>query len=117
MSKLQASAKMKIREGMLEALKKHAAKSIEQAKRNTETLQFDWFINSDGTECEIREIFASSEAALAHLSVLREWSVTLFVDLVSSHSVTIYGAPSPELLEKVKEGGTDVKVFSILAGF
>ena len=43
--------------------------------------------------------------------------MTLFVDLVSSHSVTIYGAPSPELLEKVKEGGTDVIVFSILAGF
>jgi hypothetical protein len=62
------------------------------------------------------EIFESSEAALAHRSNLRDLSLRLFGKLVSPHLVIIYGDPSPELLEKVKEGGVDVKVFSFLAG-
>jgi quinol monooxygenase YgiN len=117
MSKLQVSAKMKIHEGMGKALRRHAVESVLQAKKkDIGTLQFDWFISSDGAECEIREIFESSEAALAHRSNLRELSLTLFGKLVSPNLVTIYGDPSPELLEKVKEGGVDVKVFSFLAG-
>jgi quinol monooxygenase YgiN len=108
---------MKIREGMGKALRRHAVKSVQQAKKkDTGTLKFDWFISRDEAECEIREIFESSEAALAHRSNLRELSVTLFGKLVSPHLVTIYGDPSPELLEKVKEGGVDVKVFSFLGG-
>ena len=31
-----------------------------------ETLQADWFISSDKTECEIRETYASSESALGY---------------------------------------------------
>lgn len=82
MSKLQVSAKMKIHEGMGKALRRHAVESVLQAKKkDIGTLQFDWFISSDGAECEIREIFESSEAALAHRSNLRELSLTLFEKL------------------------------------
>jgi hypothetical protein len=65
MSQLQASAKMKIPEEKLEKFKKEAEEYIKQVKgKDTGTLQCDWFLSSDMTECEIRETYESSEAAL-----------------------------------------------------
>jgi len=56
--KLQLSAKMKIRPGMLEGFKNQAAQCISGVKRkDTGTLQYDWFVSSDNTECEIRETY------------------------------------------------------------
>ena len=59
--KLQLSARMKIREGKLDEFKRLAAVCISQVKENDPgTLQYDWFLNSDRTECEIREAYESS---------------------------------------------------------
>ena len=56
MSKIQTSAKMKIPSGMLEEYKQQVTEYIRQIKeKDTGTLQFDWFINGDKTECEIRD--------------------------------------------------------------
>ena len=117
MSKIQVSAKMKIREGMLEGFKRQATGCIQQAKeKDPGTLQFDWFISTDKTECEIREMYESSEAFLAHLSNLSELLLILYEKFASDHSVIIYGDPSPELLTKVKARGVDTKFFSFLQG-
>ena len=117
MSNLQVSAKMKIREGMLEGFKRQATECIQQAKeKDPGTLQFDWFISTDETECEIRETYESSEAFLAHLSNLSELLLILYEKFASDHSVIIYGDPSPELLTKVKARGVDTKFFSLLQG-
>ena len=63
MSKIQASAKIKIPNGKLEEYKQHLTEYIRQIKeKDTGTLQFDCFINDDKTECEIREAYESSEA-------------------------------------------------------
>jgi quinol monooxygenase YgiN len=118
MSKIQVSAKMKINPGMLEEFKQQAAKCLFTAKdKDPGTLQYDWFISSDKTECEIRETYDSSEAFLAHVSNLREPLRILFEKFASHHSVVIYGEPSPELLAKVKARGVDTKFFSLLQGF
>ena len=54
MSNLQVSAKMKIREGILEGFKKHANECVQRVnEKDAGTIQFDWFISSDNTECEI----------------------------------------------------------------
>jgi quinol monooxygenase YgiN len=46
MSKIQASAKMKIPSGTLEEYKQQVAEYIRQIKeKDIGTLQFDWFIN------------------------------------------------------------------------
>lgn len=117
MSKIQVSAKMKINPGMLEEFKQHAAKCLSTAKgKDPGTLQYDWFISSDKTECEIREMYESSEALLVHVSNLREPLRILFEKFASDHSVVIYGNPSPELLENAKARKIDVKVFSFLEG-
>jgi hypothetical protein len=79
-------------------------------------LQYDWFISSDKTNCEIRETYESSEALLAHVSNLREALQILFEKFASDHSVVIYGEPSVELLENAKARGIDITIFSFLQG-
>jgi quinol monooxygenase YgiN len=71
--KLQLSARMKIREGKLDEFKRQATVCISQVKeKDPGTLQYDWFLNSDKTEREIREAYESSEALLA-LTFVNLW--------------------------------------------
>ena len=117
MTKIQVSAKMKINLGMLEEFKQQAAKCVSTVKeRDPGTLQYDWFISSDKTECEIRETYASSESALAHQDNLHELQGIIFKKFGLPYSVVIYGDPSPELLENAKASGMDVKIFNLLQG-
>ena len=117
MSKIQVSAKMKINHGMLEEFKQQAAKCISIAKeKDPGTLQYDWFISSDKTNCEIRETYESSKALLAHVSNLQEALQILFEKFASDHSVVIYGEPSIELLENAKARGIGITIFSFLQG-
>ena len=52
MANLQVSAKIKIREGCYN--KQHANECIQRVtEKNPGTVQYDWFISSDNTECEI----------------------------------------------------------------
>jgi quinol monooxygenase YgiN len=117
MSKIQVSATIKILKGMLEEFKQHAAECIKQVKeKDSETLQYDWFLSSDKTECEIREIYKSSEAVLKHQSNIREPLGALFEKFGLPNSLVIYGDPSPELLEYVKATRIDIKIFTYLQG-
>jgi quinol monooxygenase YgiN len=117
MSKIQASAKIRIPKGRLEEFKGAVADFIKQVKeKDRGTLQADWFLSSDATECEIREAYKSSQAVLEHQSNLRESIARIFVRFGTPYSVTIYGDPSTEVLENARAGGLDVKVFSLLAG-
>ena len=85
-------------------------------KKDSETLQYDWFLSSDKTECEIREIYKSSEAVLKHQSNIREPLGALFEKFGLPNSLVIYGDPSPELLEYAKASGIDIKIFTYLQG-
>ena len=74
MSKLEVSARMTIRKGKVEGFKQQAAECIRQTKeKDTKTLRYDWFLSSDGTECEIREAYVSSEGLIEH-------RIALFLD-------------------------------------
>ena len=117
MSKIQVSAKMKIREGMLDGFKRQATECISQVKqKDLGTLQYDWFISSDNTECEIRETYENSDALLAHVENLREPLRILFKQFATDHSVVIYGDPSARLLENAKLRGVNFKSYSFLQG-
>ena len=107
---------MKIHEGKLEGFKRQAAVCISYVKENDPgTLQYDWFLNSDNTECEIREVYESSEALLAHRANLREPLGILFEQYATDHSVVIYGDPSPEVMQSAaKMWG--FKTYSFLQG-
>jgi quinol monooxygenase YgiN len=118
MNKLHVSARMKIREGKLEGFKQQAAECIRQTKeKDTGTLQYDWFLSSDRTKCEIREVYESSEALAVHKHNLRKALARLFEEF-ADHNVVIYGDPSPQLLEGARTMMPDVeiKVYSFLQG-
>jgi quinol monooxygenase YgiN len=115
--KIQASAKIKIPYGMLDEFKEAATHYIKQVKEKDKgTLECDWFLSGDKTECEIRETFESPEAALAHQLNLRESAAAVFRKFGTPNSVTIYGDASAEVIEIARVGGIDVKVFSFLVG-
>jgi quinol monooxygenase YgiN len=117
MNKLQISARMKIRKGKLEGFKQQAAEIIRQTKeKDTGTLQYDWFLSND--ECEIREVYESSEALAEHKHNLSEALRRLFEEFAYDHNVVIYGDPSPQLLEGARTMMPDVeiKVYTFLQG-
>ena len=117
MSKIQVSANFRIPEGMLEEFKHKAAECMKRVKeKDSETVQYDWFLSSDKTECEIREIYKSSEAVLTHQSNIREPLRALFKKFGPPNSVAIYGGPSRKLLEYMKASGIDIKRFTLLQG-
>ncbi len=118
MNELQVSALMKIREGKLEEFKEQAAEVIRQAReKDTGTLRYDWFLNSDQTECEIREAYVSSEALIEHRVNIGEALDKLFNEFADDHRVVIYGDPSPQFVEM---GNTQmagrIKWYSFLQG-
>lgn len=117
MSKIQVSARLTIPFGKLDEFKEQVSACVKQVKeKDRGTLQYDWFLSSDKTQCEIRETYESSEATLLHQSNLREELRRLFNKFGTLHSLVIYGEPSPALLENAKASGTDVTVFSYLQG-
>ena len=118
MSRLEVSARMTIRRGKLEGFKQQAAECIRQTKeKDTKTLRYDWFLSSDGTECEIREAYVSSEGLIEHRMHIGAALDKLFNEFADDHAVMVYGDPSPELVEMAKRMPPgSVKWFSFLQG-
>jgi len=115
--KIQISAHMKIRPGKLEEFKRQAGVIIAQAKaKDPGTLQYDWFLSDDKTECEVREIYESSDALLAHVENIGAPRDELFEKYATDHAIVIYGDPPPGLLQKATAMGVNVKVYSFLQG-
>ena len=100
MCKLEVSARMTIRKGKLDEFKRQAAECIRQTKeKDTKTLRYDWFLSSEGTECEIREAYVGSEGLLEHRAHIGEALNKLFNEFADAHAVTVYGDASAELVE------------------
>jgi len=116
-SEIQVSANFRIPKNMLEEFKQHAAECLKHVKeKDTETIQYDWFLNSDETGCEIREKYQSSNAVLRHQSNIGEPLLALFKKFGSPSSLAIYGNPSPGLLQYAKASGIEIKTFTLLQG-
>jgi quinol monooxygenase YgiN len=115
MGQLEVRARLKIREGQLEGFKRQAAEIMRQAwEKDTGTLAYDWFLSSDGTECEVREAYVDANAYIEHAVHVREARDTLFAEFAYDHKMTIYGDPEPRLAEFLDRVGTDVTWFTLL---
>lgn len=118
MSRLEVSARMTIRKGKLEGFKRQAAVCIRQTKdKDTNTIRYDWFLSSDETECEIREAYVSSDGLIEHRMHIGDALNKLFGEFADDHTVTVYGEPSPQLVEmagQMPQGS--VKWYSFLKG-
>ncbi len=119
MSRLEVSAYMTIRKGKLEGFKQQAAECIRQTKeKDTKTLRYDWFISSNGTECEIREAYESSQGLIEHRMHIGEALDKLFNEFADAHAVSVYGDASPELVAvgNAQMAGR-IKWYSFFQGF
>ena len=118
MANLEVHAHLKIRPGQLEGFKAQAAEIIRLTReRDTHTLRYDWFINEDGTECEVHEMFPDEQGLIEHQMHIMEARTVLFRDYASDHRSTIYGEVSENFVNLVKERmGAAPAVFSFLQG-
>lgn len=121
MSILEVSARIKVRPGQLEGFKRQAAEIIKLAQeRDTGTLRYDWFLSSDGTQCEVREAYVNSDALIEHRMHIGEALDKLFAEVAYDHQVSLFGEVSPRLLELINvrmAGKVQASRYAFLNGF
>jgi hypothetical protein len=98
MDQLQIRAKFpSIPSENLESFKRVATQCTEVVReKDPGTSQYDWFFSPDGSQCVVRETYASSEAMMAHMGNLGDLLGEL-VELGGELEVEVFGAPSEEL--------------------
>ena len=117
MSHLELGAHMKVRAGCLEGFKKQAAECIRITKeQDTRTLRYDWFLSTDGTECEVREAYTGPDGLIEHNAHIVEARAKLFKDYADGHFMTVYGDPSKPLLDLLSVHKVGFKWFSFMQG-
>jgi quinol monooxygenase YgiN len=119
MATFEVSAHMTVRPGQLEGFKKQAAECIRITKeKDTHTVRYDWFLSSDGTECEVREAYTGPEGLIEHNDNILEARTKLFQDYADNHFMTAYGEPVPQLVDLIKAAHMEhqFKWFSFVEG-
>ena len=117
MATFEVSAHMKIRPGQLEGFKKQAAECIRITReQDTQTLRYDWFLSTDGSECEVREAYSSPEGLVEHNRHILEARNKLFDDYADGHFMTLYGEVSPPLIELLKKHAAGFTWFTFVEG-
>jgi quinol monooxygenase YgiN len=95
MAYLEVIARAKVRPGQLEGVKAQAAEIVRVTReKDTHTLRCNWFINEDGTECEVHEMFPDEQGLIEHQMHIMEARTVLFRDYADDHRSTIYGEVS-----------------------
>jgi quinol monooxygenase YgiN len=113
----EVSAHMKVRPGQLEGFKKQAAECIRITReQDTHTLRYDWFLSTDGTECEVREAYTGPEGLVEHNRHILDARTKLFKDYADGHFMTVYGDVSPPLLELLKKHAAGFTWFTFVEG-
>ena len=119
MASFELSAHMTVRPGQLEGFKKQAAEIIRLTReKDTQTIRYDWFLTDDGTECEVRELYASPQGLIEHRAHVGAAIDKLFERYADNHFMTIYGEPTRELIDLVKTHHMErhIKWFSFVKG-
>src|SRR5262245_10665270 len=115
MSRFEARAHLKIREGQLEGFKRQAAEMMRVTReKDTGTLAYDWFLSKDGTECEVHEAYVDADALVGQAMNVSDDGAVMFGDFAYDHKMAFYGDASLRLVELVNKIGVDVKWFTLL---
>ena len=83
MDNLEVIVRLKIRPGQLEGFKCQAAEILRATReQDTHTLRCDWFINEDGTACEVHELFPGEQGLIEHKMNTMAATAVLFLSLI-----------------------------------
>jgi quinol monooxygenase YgiN len=117
MGRLEVHAHLKIRPGQLEGFKAQAAEILRLTReKDTQTVRYDWFIDEDGTECEVHEAYLSGEGLIEHNTNVMEARAILFERYAYDHRMTAFGEVSEELRELANKHAGGIAVYSFLQG-
>ena len=117
MGNLEVIARLKIRPGQLEGFKAGVAEILRLAReKDSQTLRYDWFINADGTECEVHEAYLSEEGLIEHNAHVMEARDVLFREYAFDHRMSVYGEISQPLRDLFIKHAAGVGEFSFLQG-
>jgi quinol monooxygenase YgiN len=117
MSHLELRAQLKIRPGQLEGFKAQAAEIMRLTRElDTQTLRYDWFINEDGTECEVHEAYKSEQGLVEHNQHILDARAKLFRDFAEDHRMTAYGEISQQLTDLATKHAGGIGRYSFLQG-
>ena len=117
MGQLEVHAHLRIRPGQLEGFKAQAAELVRLSReKDTQTLRYDWFINEDGTECEVHEAYLSGQGLIEHNTHVMDARAVLFEKYAYDHRMTAFGEVSQELRELADKHAGGIAVYSFLQG-
>jgi quinol monooxygenase YgiN len=117
MGHLEVHAHLKIRPGQLEGFEAQAAEIMRLTReKDTQTLRYDWFINEDGTECEVHEAYLSGQGLVEHNAHVMEARAVLFEKYAYGHRMTAFGEVSQELRELANKHAGGIAVYSFMRG-
>jgi quinol monooxygenase YgiN len=117
MDNLEVIARLKIRPGQLEGFKSQMAEILRvTGEQDTHTLRCDWFINEDGTGCEVHELFPNEQGLIEHKMNTMEATTVFFRGYAFDHHATIYGEVSQNFIDLVTERMGPPTVFAFTQG-
>lgn len=117
MSYLELHAHLKIRPGQLEGFKAQAAEILRITRElDAKTLRYDWFINEEGTECEVHEAYVDEEGLFEHNTHVMDARAKLFGKYAFDHRMTAFGEVSPRLRELANRHAGGIAVYPFLQG-
>jgi hypothetical protein len=110
-----------IKEGKLEDFKQHFREFSKFVEENEPRLiHFELYINEDGTEVSVVQVHPDADSMAFHMQVGGEHFARAYEFLDTTKSIQIYGTPSDDLMERMKQvslPGVPVIVKSEFAGF
>jgi quinol monooxygenase YgiN len=106
-NELHGTARQVIHDGKLEEFKRLAAQCVEIVRtRDTGTLEYELFLNADGTECFVHERYRDSAAGLEHMANIGPMMKPL--SEVCTTTGEVCGTPSPELRGALEKAGVRI---------
>ena len=106
-NELHGTSRIVIREGKLEEFKRLAAQCVEIVRtKDTATLEYDLFLNADGTECFVHERYRDSAAGLEHMANIGPMMKPM--SEVGTITGEVCGTPSPELRKSLDAAGVRI---------
>ena len=117
MAHLEVHAHMKIRPGQLEGFKAQVAEMLRLTRElDTKTLRYDWFIDEDGTQCEVHEAYVAEAGLIEHNAHVMAARAVLFEKYAYDHRMSAFGEVSQELKDLAKKHAGGLAVYSFLQG-
>jgi quinol monooxygenase YgiN len=117
MTHLEVHAHLKIRPGQLDGFRAQAAEIMRLTReKDTQTIRYDWFINAEGTDCEVHEAYQSSEGLIEHNTNVMGARAVLFEKYAYDHRMTAFGEVSEELMQLARKHAGGLAVYSFFQG-